>query len=43
MMQPNHPDDGALSSLASRSATQVQADRGTAAKQLARYFERYRG
>jgi DNA-binding NtrC family response regulator len=41
--QPVPADDDALSSLASRSATQVQADRGTAAKQLARYFERYRG
>jgi DNA-binding NtrC family response regulator len=40
--QPAPADDEALSSLASRSATQVQADRGTAAKQLARYFERYR-
>jgi DNA-binding NtrC family response regulator len=41
----SHPaplDDDSLSLLASRSATQVQADRGTAAKQLARYFERYR-
>jgi DNA-binding NtrC family response regulator len=36
-------DDEALSALASRSAAQVQADRGTAAKQLARYFERYGG
>lgn len=35
-------DDEALATLASRSATHVQADRGTAAKQLARYFERYR-
>lgn len=41
--QPAPGDDDALSVLASRSATQVQADRGTAAKQLARYFERYRG
>jgi len=40
--QPVPVDEDALSSLASRSATQVQADRGTAAKQLARYFERYR-
>ena len=41
--QPAPADNDALSSLASRSATQVQADRGTAAKQLARYFERFRG
>ena len=40
--QPVPIDEDALSSLASRSASQVQADRGTAAKQLARYFERYR-
>lgn len=40
--QPAPPDEDALSLLASRSASQVQADRGTAAKQLARYFERYR-
>jgi DNA-binding NtrC family response regulator len=40
--QPAPVDDDALASLASRSATQVQADRGTAAKQLARYFERFR-
>jgi len=40
--QPAPLDEDALSALASRSATQVQADRGTAAKQLARYFERYR-
>ncbi|HEY6079448.1 MAG TPA: sigma 54-interacting transcriptional regulator [Polyangiaceae bacterium] len=41
--QTRPADDEALSALASRSATQVQADRGTAAKQLARYFERYGG
>ena len=35
-------DDGALSSLASQIAGHVKADRGTAAKQLARYFERFR-
>jgi DNA-binding NtrC family response regulator len=39
--QPRPADDEALSTLASRSAQRVQADRGTAAKQLARYFERY--
>jgi DNA-binding NtrC family response regulator len=37
--QPPPMDEDALSQLASRSATRVQADRGTAAKQLARYFE----
>jgi DNA-binding NtrC family response regulator len=41
--QPAPADEDGLSALASRAATQVQADRGTAAKQLARYFERYRG
>ena len=40
--QPAPANEDALSLLASRSASQVQADRGTAAKQLARYFERYR-
>jgi DNA-binding NtrC family response regulator len=39
--QPQPADEDALAALASRSATQLQADRGTAAKQLARYFERY--
>jgi hypothetical protein len=39
--QPRPIDEEALAGLASRSAAQVQADRGTAAKQLARYFERY--
>jgi DNA-binding NtrC family response regulator len=39
--QPKPVDEEALSLLSSRSATRVQADRGTAAKQLARYFERY--
>jgi len=39
---PAPADDGALTTLASRAATRVQADRGTAAKQLARYFERFR-
>jgi DNA-binding NtrC family response regulator len=39
--QPAPVDDEALAALATRSASQVQADRGTAAKQLARYFERY--
>jgi DNA-binding NtrC family response regulator len=40
-----HPppvDDDALSSMAAKTAARVQADRGTAAKQLARYFERFR-
>jgi len=36
-------DESALSSLASQAAVRMQADRGTAAKQLARYFERFRG
>jgi DNA-binding NtrC family response regulator len=40
--QPPPVDDDALSQLASRSAVRVQADRGTAAKQLARYFELFR-
>jgi DNA-binding NtrC family response regulator len=40
---PAPADDDALSSLASRTAARVQADRGTAAKQLARYFERFKG
>jgi DNA-binding NtrC family response regulator len=35
------PDTEALSALASRSATSVQADRGTALKQLSRYFQRF--
>jgi DNA-binding NtrC family response regulator len=35
-------DDGALSALASTLAQRMHADRGTAAKQLARYFERFR-
>jgi hypothetical protein len=35
-------DEGALASLATRVAARMQADRGTAAKQLARYFERFR-
>jgi transcriptional regulator with PAS, ATPase and Fis domain len=39
--QPRPRDDDGLAALASRSASQVQADRGTASKQLARYFERY--
>ncbi len=33
--------DDELSALASRAATRVHADRGTALKQLARYFERF--
>jgi hypothetical protein len=39
--QPAPLDEDALAALASRAAAQVQADRGTAAKQLARYFERF--
>jgi transcriptional regulator with GAF, ATPase, and Fis domain len=39
--QPAPLDEDGLAALASRAATQVQADRGTAAKQLARYFERF--
>jgi hypothetical protein len=39
---PPPSDDNGLSSLASQTATRVKADRGTAAKQLARYFERFR-
>ena len=35
-------DEGALASMASQVAARMQADRGTAAKQLARYFERFR-
>jgi DNA-binding NtrC family response regulator len=39
---PGQPLDAeALSTLASRSATSVQADRGTALKQLSRYFQRF--
>jgi DNA-binding NtrC family response regulator len=39
---PARPLDAeALSALASRSATSVQADRGTALKQLSRYFQRF--
>jgi DNA-binding NtrC family response regulator len=40
---PMPQDDGALSSLASSAASRVQADRGTAVKQLARYFDRFKG
>lgn len=42
----SHPpptSDEALRSLASKLAVTVRADRGTAAKQLERYFERFRG
>jgi DNA-binding NtrC family response regulator len=35
-------DESALASLASQVASRMQADRGTAAKQLTRYFERFR-
>jgi DNA-binding NtrC family response regulator len=41
-----HPppvDDDALSSLAAKAATRLRADRGTAHKQLSRYFERFGG
>lgn len=38
------PADGeALTSLSSKCAARVKADRGTAFKQLTRYFERFRG
>jgi DNA-binding NtrC family response regulator len=39
---PPPTDDEALASLASRAATHVRADRGTAIKQLTRYYERFR-
>jgi DNA-binding NtrC family response regulator len=39
---PAPMDESSLASLATRVATRMQADRGTAAKQLARYFERFR-
>jgi hypothetical protein len=39
---PAPADSDAMSSLAAKMATRVQADRGTAGKQLARYFERFR-
>jgi DNA-binding NtrC family response regulator len=38
---PRPADESALTSLASQIAGRVHADRGTAAKQLARYFERF--
>jgi hypothetical protein len=39
---PARPLDAeALSALASRSATSIHADRGTALKQLSRYFQRF--
>jgi DNA-binding NtrC family response regulator len=44
-MLPNTPppaDEDALSGLASRAAAQLRADRGTALKQLSRYYERFR-
>ena len=41
--QPRPSDEEGLTALASRSAALVHADRGTAAKQLGRYFERYGG
>ncbi len=34
-------DDGAIAAVVPQAATRVSADRGTAAKQLARYFERF--
>jgi DNA-binding NtrC family response regulator len=40
---PPPRDPEGMTALASRIARQVQADRGTAAKQLARYFERFGG
>jgi len=39
---PAPADGDAMSSLAAKMATRVQADRGTANKQLTRYFERFR-
>ena len=39
--QPRPIDTDALASLASRAATRLGADRGTALKQLTRYFERF--
>jgi DNA-binding NtrC family response regulator len=38
---PAPTDEDALSSIAAKAAARVHADRGTAAKQLARYFERF--
>jgi DNA-binding NtrC family response regulator len=38
---PRPTDDDALSSIAAKTAIRVHADRGTAAKQLTRYFERF--
>jgi DNA-binding NtrC family response regulator len=35
-------DDDALTSLASRAAVRLKADRGTALKQLTRYYQRFR-
>jgi DNA-binding NtrC family response regulator len=35
-------DEGGMSALAAKAAARVQADRGTAAKQIARYYERFR-
>jgi DNA-binding NtrC family response regulator len=40
--QPAPVDEDGLAALASRSAARARADRGTALKQLGRYFERYR-
>jgi DNA-binding NtrC family response regulator len=40
---PTPHDAEGVTALSSRIATRVQADRGTAAKQLARYFERFGG
>jgi DNA-binding NtrC family response regulator len=40
---PQPGDEEALRSLAAKLATRLRADRGTAAKQLERYFERFRG
>lgn len=39
---PSPPDEEALRALASRCASRAKADRGTALKQLARYYLRFR-
>jgi DNA-binding NtrC family response regulator len=40
---PAPADSDALTSFSTKCATRVKADRGTALKQLTRYFERFRG
>lgn len=40
--QPVPADDGSLANLAAKTASRLRADRGTASKQLARYFDRFR-